>query len=233
MVLRLIRGPVLISIAVTLVRLGGELGHVSDRWFQRATGGILPSGAGWVLGISWLPVLFGPYFLDRLRRERGPAPSPRVLLDGVIGGAFVLLASRFVLPRVPLPFPSILVAVWAVMAAGALLQAWGWLPLFKALLAYGLASRAVVALVMFFAMVGDWGTHYDYVGMPAEFQMPLLPRFLWLAFFPQLIFWVGFTVILGSLSAGLYGILTGRSSIGPVRTPSSGERTGPGRRSRP
>jgi hypothetical protein len=28
--------------------------------------------------------------------------------------------------------------------------------------------------------------------------MPLLPRFLWLAFFPQLTLWLGFTIIAGS-----------------------------------
>ena len=69
---------------------------------------------------------------------------------------------------------------------------------------YGLASRLVVALVMLFAMWGSWGTHYDYVGMPAPLQMPLVPRFLWLGFFPQLVFWSAFTIVLGCLSAGLY-----------------------------
>jgi hypothetical protein len=211
MTLRLIRGPFLISIAVTLLRLGGELAHASDRWFSRATGGILPSGVGVVVGISWLPVLFGPYFLRGLRREVGPAPSERILLLALAGVASDLLASRFVLPHLPLSFPPILLAVWACMAAAAALQAAGWPPLFRTLLLYGLASRSVVALVMLLAMVGHWGTHYDYFGMPAPFQMPLVPRFLWLAFFPQLIFWVGHTVILGSLAAGLYGVLTPRA----------------------
>jgi len=210
MTLRLIRGPFLISVAITLLRLGGELAHLSDRWFQRATGGIFPSGVGFILGISWLPALFGPYFLDRLREKLGAAPETRVLLLGGLGAAFVLSCNRFLLPLVPLGFPRILLAVWAAMAAGAALQAAGWLPLFRTLLAYALASRAVVAVVMLLAMIGNWGTHYDYFGMPAEFQMPLMPRFLWLAFFPQLVFWVGFTVILGSLSAGLYGVATAR-----------------------
>lgn len=206
MTLRLVLGPFLISVALTLVRLAGELGHGCDRWFQRAAGGIFPSGVGWILGISWLPVLFGPYFLDRLTKTQS-APSRRVLAFGVLGAALVLFGYWLVLPLVPLPFPRILLVVWAVMASGALLQALGWHPLFQTLLVYGLASRAVVALVMLFAMIGNWGTHYDYVGMGPRFQMPLLPRFLWLAFFPQLVFWVGFTVILGSLAAGIYGLV--------------------------
>ena len=57
-----------------------------------------------------------------------------------------------------------------------------------------------MVLVMFFAMWGNWGTHYDYVGMPPQFQMSLWPKFFWLAFFPQLIFWVGFTIVMGSLT---------------------------------
>jgi hypothetical protein len=105
MSLRLIRGPFLISAVLTLVRLGGELGNVSDRWFQRSTGGLLPSGVGWILGISWLPVLFGPYFFDRLKGTRDSPTSIRVFLFGVLGAVFVLSSFHFLLPSLPLPFP--------------------------------------------------------------------------------------------------------------------------------
>ena len=60
--LRIVAVPLLISIALTLLRLAGELGHWSVAWFSPATGGILPSGWSWVVGITWLPALFGPYF---------------------------------------------------------------------------------------------------------------------------------------------------------------------------
>jgi hypothetical protein len=40
--------------------------------------------------------------------------------------------------------------------------------------------------------------------MPPQFSMNPVPRFLWLAFFPQLVAWVGFTITLG----GVAGILT-------------------------
>lgn len=40
--------------------------------------------------------------------------------------------------------------------------------------------------------------------MPMQFQMSFWPKYLWLGFFPQLIFWVGFTILAGSLS----GVLT-------------------------
>ena len=37
----------------------------------------------------------------------------------------------------------------------------GWPALFKVLVAYGYAARIPVAIVMFFALHGHWGTHYD------------------------------------------------------------------------
>jgi phosphatidylserine synthase len=97
--------------------------------------------------------------------------------------------------------------------AGAL-QYFGWPELFKVLLMYAYAARIPVALVMFFAMLGHWGTHYDYAGM----QIPLngLARYLWLAFFPQLVAWVGFTLTLGSV-AGILAISMIRLSGLPVR----------------
>jgi hypothetical protein len=39
--------------------------------------------------------------------------------------------------------------------------------------------------------------------MPAPFQMPFWPGFFWLAFFPQLIFWVSYTIVLGVLSGSI------------------------------
>jgi hypothetical protein len=99
--------------------------------------------------------------------ERGIlAHAARLLGLSRTGGS----AGRFgfdtvVVPTLRLPFPSVLIVVWAVTAAGAAVQVLGWPALFRVLLAYGLASRLVVTLVMLFAMLGDWGTHYDYVGM--------------------------------------------------------------------
>lgn len=196
--------PLVISVAITALRLGGELLGWSGVWFSKATGGIVPSGWTWLVGITWLPVLFGPWFARKLRREGEEPPSGlRVLGIALAGAALALVGMRVVVPALSLPFPPVLIAFWTAMAAGAALQVLGWPALFRVLLAYGLASRLVVALVMLFAMWGEWGTHYDYVGMPAQFQMSLVPRFLWLAFFPQLVFWSAFTVVLGSLSAGV------------------------------
>jgi hypothetical protein len=204
---RLIVIPVLISLAVTLLRLTGEVNRWSEQWFSRDTGGLQPSGWSWLIGISWLPVPFGIYFGWRLARE-APSNRLRPVIFSVLGVGIAILGLYVVVPRIPLPFPQILLCVWAALAIPALLQWFGWPALFKTLVVYGLASRAIVAIVMFFAMRGEWGTHYDYYGMPAQFQMSFWPRYLWLAFFPQLVFWVSQTVILGALAGSITAALT-------------------------
>jgi hypothetical protein len=98
-----------------------------------------------------------------------------------------------------------------VAALSGAIQYFGWRPLFKTLLVYGLASRAVVAVVMFLAMLGNWGTHYDYIDIPPEMKANLWSEYFWLAFFPQLVFWVGYTIVLGSLSGGVtLAVITAR-----------------------
>ena len=205
--LRLIRGPALIALGVTLLRLIGERGHWSERWFSPATGGIVPQGMSWLFGITWLAVPFGAYFGLRLTRAgEGPSRPGRALACSLAGLAVLLGVGRLTW-RLPLPFPPILLGIWSVMViAGAL--AWlGWPALGRTLLAYGLASRVPVALVMLFAMRGNWGTHYDYVGVPFAAQLAFWPRYLWLALFPQLVFWVGFTILMGALAGSLAIVL--------------------------
>ena len=211
--LRLIGGPSLVALGVTLLRLVGERGHWSERWFSPATGGIVPQGVSWLFGITWLAIPFGAYFGLRLTRA-GEGPSrPGRALAWSLGGVAVLLVVGRLAGRLPLPFPPILVGVWSVMVAAAALAWIGWPALGRTLLAYGLASRVPVAVVMFFAMLGNWGTHYDYVGVPFAARLSFWPRYLWLAFFPQLVFWVGFTVLMGALAGSLAVVLLMRPRV--------------------
>src|SRR5262249_3985114 len=183
-------------------------------------GGIQPSGMSWLVGITWLAAPFGVYFAIRLARAgRGPERASRALGIALLAAVLVLFVLRFVLPRVPVPFPPILLLVWTAMAVGAVVAARAWPSLARVILVYALLARVPVAGVMFLAMAGDWGTHYDYVGMPPRFQMPFWPRFLWLAFFPQLVFWVGFTIVLGTLAGTLALALVGRRRDVPVPAP--------------
>jgi len=203
---RLILVPALISLGVTLLRLTGELLRLSEAWFSTATQGVTPNGWSWLIGITWLPIPFGAYFAWKLSEE-GQGP-PRRLFHSL---AFSLAAVGVVLLgmwyRPPLPFPQVLLYIWGSMIPAGVLAYRGWPALGRTLLVYGLAARIPVAAIMFLAMMGRWGTHYDYVGMPPEFHMGLWRGFFWLAFFPQLVFWVLFTLVLGTLSGSLAALV--------------------------
>lgn len=53
-----------------MLRLAGELAHWSPRLFSAAPGGGMA-----VVGISWLPFIFGPYFAVKLTSAGHGAPS--------------------------------------------------------------------------------------------------------------------------------------------------------------
>ena len=84
------------------------------------------------------------------------------------------------------------------------------------MLAYAFASRIPVLTVMFVAMMGEWGTHYE-AGPPGYPEMGFLTDFFLIAVMPQMTFWIMFTVVIGSLVGGGSAIL--------VRTRSSTERS--------
>jgi hypothetical protein len=205
--------PALIALAVTMLRLAGELRGWSEAWFSRATGGLVPVGAvTWLVGITWLALPVGAWFAGRLVRSGAVKPP---------GGRAVLLAALALLalyggtrlvPLLRLGFPGFLLAVWTVGVLAAVLAWQAWPALGRPLLAYGLLSRAVVALVMFLAMRGRWGTHYDYADMPRVLELPFGTAFLMFAFIPQLVFWVAYTVVLGMLAGAVVAAL-GRGDV--------------------
>ncbi|HXY42514.1 MAG TPA: nuclear transport factor 2 family protein, partial [Vicinamibacteria bacterium] len=200
-----------IALAVTLLRLAGERLGWSAVWFSRSTGGVVPSRLGWVVGITWLALPFGAWFAWRLARagDRPPA-SGRALATAVAAVVFFYLVLRL-LPLLHLGFPGFLLPVWgtAVLAAA---MAWcAWPGLARVLLAYGVLSRLPVAIVMFLALQGQWGTHYDYADATAFVRtLPPATAFVWLALVPQLVFWVGYTVIVGMLGGTLLAALLRR-----------------------
>ena len=206
--LRLIWITACLSLAVTALRLLGELRHWAPAWFSSATGGYIPSGISWLVGITWLAIPFGAYFgLKLYRGGYGPPALERSIGYGAFG-VIVLLACDYllhpiILKHVSLEWPRTTVFLWLYIVIAALLQFSGWSSLSRTLLIYGFAARIPVAIIMFFAFRGHWGTHYDYVGLPPQFQMSFWPAFLWLAFFPQLVFWVSFTVLVGVLSGSI------------------------------
>ncbi len=75
----------------------------------------------------------------------------------------------------------------------------GWPELGRVLLAYGLAARIPVAIVMLIAIFGNWGTHYD-VPPSVDFpQMAPLAKWFWIGLLPQVTIWIAFTIVVRML----------------------------------
>jgi hypothetical protein len=194
---RLILIPSLITLVVTVLRLYGELHQWPKPWISNQAG-----GGGAIVGIAWLAFIFGPYFATKLAGAgQGPKSVGKAIgfaavgLVLVIGGAFLAFA--------PPPNRVKGIAGLLVIVAGIALQFNPWPALAKTLLAYGYAARIPVAVVMYFAMQGNWGTHYDalppgYAG-PASFW----GKYIDIGLIPQLLFWVGFTMAIGTLVGGI------------------------------
>jgi hypothetical protein len=196
---RIVFWPGAITLGVTFVRLAGELLH-GPRWlFSPAVGG------GFALaGIAWLVPILGIYFARQLAAAGRAPKSATIALQCALLGIIVVIVSALGAARIPIsdPFLKAAVLLWLPVAAGAALQFLAWPALAWTLLAYALAARAPVAVIMFAAMLGNWGTHYD--AIPEGFPEPgFLFQYLWLGLLPQMIFWVGFTVLVGALFGGM------------------------------
>ena len=195
---RMVLGPALITLAVTLLRLVGELQGWSPRLFSREAG-----GGGALVGISWLVPVFGAWFGWKLAASgERPGSAWRALGLTVLALA-ALPASGFAVARLGVEATSLTtLAVYAVVSVAALLLALlAWPALGRTLIAYGLAARIPVILVMLAAILGSWGTHYDAMP-PGTPEMSGLQKWLVAGVLPQLTVWQWFTVVIG----GLFGI---------------------------
>ena len=207
---KLIMVPALIALAITLVRLVGELAGGPPLLFNREAG-----GGGALIGIAWLVPIFGVYFAVKLVRQGfGPASAGRVI--GLAGGGLVIggvaIGLAFALtgdPNVSVSFGGAIgfqlgIAIASLVVV--LILRKGWPAFFQTMLSYAFASRIPVLIVMLIAMLGDWGTHYE-LGPPGYPEMGFLTNFILIALFPQMTFWIMFTMVIGTLCGGIAAAL--------------------------
>jgi hypothetical protein len=198
--------PSVVTLAITILRLIGELNHWSETWFNPSAG-----GGGAVIGIVWLAPIFGIYFAVKLSSAgQGPVSAWRPVLFALLGIVVVVIsfAAGAVISKDPGSLASLgLILVGSIIAIA--LQRSPWPSLFRVLLAYGYAARIPVAILMFFAIRGNWGTHYD--APPPRFpEMSWFPKWIVIGVLPQLVFWVTFTVVTGVLAGAVVAALSHR-----------------------
>src|SRR5262249_60358643 len=109
--------PAIITLAVTALRLVGELQHWDEHFFNRAGGGL-----GAIVGIVWLIFIFGAWFAVKLvRAGEGPSSIGRpfgytVLAIVVMAATFALIAATKMSPITSAP---IIFIMFLVAGAGA------------------------------------------------------------------------------------------------------------------
>jgi hypothetical protein len=202
---RLIVVPAVITLAVTLLRLFGELQGWSPRLFSRAAG-----GGGSLVGISWLVPVFGAWFGWRLARS-GERTSVGRALGLTLLAIAILPVSGFAAARLgvdPTSLPILLIYA-VVSVVGLVVAVRAWPALGRVLLAYALAARVPVVLVMLAAILGNWGTHYD-VMPPGAPEMSGLWKWAVIGLLPQMTIWLWFTVAIGGLFGVAAGAIAGR-----------------------
>jgi len=211
---RLIMVPGLITLAVTILRVVGELRRWPRPWFDPNSG---------IVGITWLIPIFGIYFAIALaRRGEGPAGLRRALSLALLGMGMMFTGLFAVWNILKISLFGQLIILCLIGALAAAIQVLAWSGLFRTLLAYGYAARVPVVVVMLAAMWGNWGTHYDYTPQSMA-HMAIWEKWLWLALFPQLVFWVGFTIVVGML----FGVIAAAIARGFERTVPSGSEPAP------
>ncbi len=199
---RLIAIPALITLAVTLLRLTGELEHWGMPFFGNKAG-----GEGAIVGITWLPIIFGPWFALKLMKAGSGWRSAKSATGWLLAGLVLFVVSGFAGETFVRHNLTLAFLFFEGMLIAAILPIFGWPSLGRTLFAYAFSARIPVLIVMYFAMRGNggagWGTHYDAVESPFK-HLALAQRYFDMAIIPQTTLWIGWTVIVG----GVLGLIT-------------------------
>lgn len=198
---KLVLIPGLITLAVTVLRLVGELNGWNPSLFNRTAG-----GGGALVGISWLALVFAVYFALRL-------PGLGLGLDRTSGRAigYAVLALAVLVAGIFVFFHGVQArqqsAIWlglAIAATSVWMMRGSWLAYWKVMMAYAVWARVPVIIVMFFAIQGNWGTHYDVAPPSGDvWGADWFRKWFEIGVIPQIFIWIPFTVVL----CGLLGVI--------------------------
>jgi hypothetical protein len=210
---KLIFIPAVITLAITILRLVGELQHWSTALFNPAAG-----GGGAAVGITWLAPIFGIYFAWTLINA-GNYPDTsagRVILFAVLGMVAMIGGLALAFGAGPnLNSPLRIIGGLLLIVIATTMQFSPWRKLFKTLLAYAIAARIPVMILMLIAIKGNWGTHYD-VAPPNFPEMDWFRKYILIGFLPQMFLWIPFTVLTGALTAGIIALFLRRKRTTPA-----------------
>ena len=99
-----------------------------------------------------------------------------------------------------------------VIVASILVMRSAWPAYWDTMMAYALAARIPVLIVMYPAIRGNWGTHYD-AALPTQKFADVTAKFVELGLAPQIFFWIPFTVVL----CGLIGTVVASLGKAPAK----------------
>ena len=203
---QMIAFPAVVALAVTVLRLIGELKGWAPAYFSTE-----PGGGGALVGIAWLIPVFGIVFAMQLvNAGERPASRGRAILFPLI--ALALLAGsfaaimKFIPPSDPVKF---IAASAAVSIVCGVIASIGWPRLARVNFGYGIASRIPVVVVMYLAIANDWNSHYA-KGAPGMPEMAVMEKWIVIGVVPQMFMWIAITLILGGLFGGLSLLLRKR-----------------------
>jgi hypothetical protein len=188
--------PAVVTLAVTLLRLTGELRGWSTRLFGDSGGG------GALVGIVWLVPLFGAYFGYRLAAQGATARAGAVIARALFAAVLVVACGAFTGLVLRLGQISQAGVLMLALCVGAWVAYRGFPALGRTLLLYGLAARLPVMVVMLVAILVRWQTHYN-APPPALQNMGPLAKWVLIAVLPQTFMWIPFTIIVGAFFGGL------------------------------
>tara|TARA_R110002072_G_scaffold299403_3_gene474884 strand:- start:32425 stop:33105 length:681 start_codon:yes stop_codon:yes gene_type:complete len=207
--------PAAISLAITVVRLVGELQGWDESLFRNSTPG--EEGMPAIIGISWLVPIFGFWFGRKLKLGTGgPASLGKASIRFLIATAVLIggFAACIGLGLLTMPSkdapaePAGLEYVLGLVIVAIIIGFTAWPRLAATLLLYGLLARIPVIAVTWFALENDWDSHYTKLPVGTVLADEG-DRFAFLAV-PQLTVWIVFTILVG----GLFGCLGAKLTKG-------------------